>query len=85
MTETLTIVINRAAGSFATSYLVWGKFAAFPECDGDGTFVGEIDIEADETSVTTEWDSPNNSTNWKFIAIPRFLDQVGLPGRLETV
>lgn len=85
MTETLTIIINRAAGSIVTSYLVWGKFGSYPECDGDGTFVGEIDIDADDTSVSYEWDSPNNSTNWRFIAIPKFMEQVGLPGRLEAV
>lgn len=85
MTETLTIVIDRATGSYATSFLVWAKFGAYPECDGDGTFVDEVEIDADEDSVTYEWDSPNNSTNWKFIAIPKFMDQVGLPGRLEAV
>ncbi len=85
MTETLTVIINRAAGSFATSFLVWAKFQSYPETDGDGTFVGEIAIDANEDSVTYDWDSPNNSTDWKFIAIPKYMESVGLPGRLETV
>lgn len=85
MTETLTITINRPSGSYATSFLLWAKFQTFPQTDGDGTFVGEVEIGADEDSVTLEWDSPNNSVDWRFIAIPRFLDQTGLPGRLEAV
>ena len=85
MTETLTFIINRGTGSIVTSYDVWAKFGTYPECDGDGTFVGNYPIDADESSVTGEFDAANNSTNWKFIAVPRFMDQVGLPGRLEAV
>jgi len=84
MTETLTIVIERESGSMATSFLVWAKFRAYPQCDGDGTFVGEIDIDAGDTSVTYEWTTPNNSTEWKFIAIPKYMDQVGIAGNLEA-
>lgn len=85
MTITLNFVIERPAGSIVTSYDVWAKFGSYPECDGDGTFVGNYPIEASDTSVAGEFDAANNSTNWKFIAIPRFMDQVGLPGRIEVV
>ncbi len=85
MTETLTVTINRPSGSYATSFLVWAKYQAYPETDGDGTFVGEYEVEADEDSISFDWDSPNNSTDWKFIAIPKYMESVGLPGRLEAV
>lgn len=82
---TLSFIIERASGSIVTSYDVWAKFGAYPECDGDGTYVGNFPIAADETSVGGDFEAQNNSDNWRFIAIPRFMDQVGLPGRLEAV
>lgn len=85
MTETLTIIIERGDNSMATSFLVWGAYRRYPQCDGDGTFVGEIEIEPSETSVTYEWDTPNNQTEWKFIALPKYLDQVGVPSQLDSV
>jgi hypothetical protein len=85
MTETISIVIDRGTNQMATSFLVWGKYRAYPQNDGDGVFVGEIEITAAETSVTTSWTTPNNSANWKFIAIPKYMDQVGIAGRLEAV
>ena len=85
MTETLTIRIERGDNSMATSFLVWGKFRAFPQCDGDGVFVGDIPISPDETSVSYDWDSPNNQTAWYFIAAPRYQDIVGIFGQLVTV
>lgn len=85
MTETMTITIERSSGSMATSFLVWGKFRAYPQCDGDGVFVGEVEIDADEDSISYEWDTPNNSANWKFIALPKYMDQVGIAGRLEAL
>lgn len=84
MTETLTITIDRGANSMATSFLVWAKFRAFPQTDGDGVFVGEIPIEASESSVSYDWDTPNNQTDWKFICAPRFNELVGLFGQLES-
>ncbi len=85
MTQTLTISIDRGDNDMATSFLVWAKFRAFPVCDGDGTFVGDIAIDAADASVSYDWTTPNNSTLWKFIAIPRYLDQVGIPGQLASV
>lgn len=85
MTETLTIRIDRGDNSMATSFLVWGAFRRVPQCDGDGVFVGEITIEPSETSVSYEWTSPNNSTNWRFIAAPKFNELVGIFGELTNV
>lgn len=85
MTITLNVRIDREDGSIVTSYDVWAKLGAYPECDGDGTFVGNVTIDAGETATYTTYDAANNSTNWKFIAIPRFMDQVGLPGRIDAV
>lgn len=82
---TLNILIERGDNSMATSFLVWGAYRRVPQNDGDGVFVGEVEITAAETSVTYEWDTPNNSANWKFIALPKYMDQVGIPGRLEAV
>lgn len=82
---TLSGIIERASGSFATSFLVWAKFRTYPECDGDGVFVGEVEIDADEDSVGFDWDTPNGSTDWKMIALPRYQQSVGLPGRIEAV
>jgi hypothetical protein len=84
MTETLTIVINRGDNSMATSFLVWGKFRAYPQCDGDGVFVAEVEIEASETVTSYEWDTPNNQLDWKFIAAPKFNEIVGIFGQLES-
>lgn len=85
MTETITISIERGDNSMATSFLVWGKFRSYPQNDGDGVYVGEVEISASEDSVQYEWDTPNNSVDWKFIALPKYMDQVGLPGRLEAL
>jgi hypothetical protein len=85
MTETMTITINRGAKQMATSFLVWGKFRAFPQCDGDGVFVGEVEISSSATSVSTTWDTPNNSPDWKFIAAAKYMDQVGLFGQLASL
>lgn len=85
MTITLDFIIERATGSIVTSYDVWAKFGSYPECDGDGTYVGNFPIEASEDSVAGSFDAANNSENWRFIAIPRFMDQVGMPGRIDPV
>ena len=85
MTETITLVIERGDNSMATSFLVWAKYRTYPQNDGDGVFVGEVEITAAETSVTTTWNTPNNNADWKIIAIPKFMDQVGIPGRIEAV
>ncbi len=84
MTETLTIVIERGTNSMATSFLVWGKFRAYPQCDGDGTFIGEIEIEASADSVSYDWVSPNGQTDWKFISAAKYNEIVGLFGQLEA-
>lgn len=85
MSEIITITILRGDNAMATSFLVWGKYRAYPQNDGDGVFVGDIEITAAETSISYEWTTPNNSANWKFIALPKYMDQVGLPGRLVAV
>jgi hypothetical protein len=79
-----TLIINRATGSFATSFDVWAKEGAFPQNDGDGVFIANVTIDADETSVSyvPTIDDPDS---YKYIAIPRYLDQVGLPGQIEAV
>ena len=84
MTVPLNILINRGDNQMATSFLVWGKYRAYPQTDGDGVFVGEIEIEPSETSVNYDWDPPNGSANWKFIAAPKYMDQVGAFGQLES-
>ena len=84
MTETVTIIIERGDNSMATSFLIWGAYRRYPTTDGDGVFVGEVEITAAETSVSTEWDTPNNSANWKFIAAPKRFEQVGMFSQLES-
>jgi hypothetical protein len=84
MTEILTIIIERGANNMATSFLVWGQKNRYPVTDGDGVFVGELPIEADETEISYDWTSPNNSTAWKFIAAAKYLDQVGIFSQLEA-
>lgn len=82
---TLSIVIERGDNSMATSFLVWGAFRRVPTTDGDGVFVGEIPIDASESSVSYDWTTPNNSANWRFIAAPKFNELVGIFGELTTV
>ncbi len=82
---TLTLLIERGDNSMATSFLVWGAFRRFPQTDGDGVFVGEVEIAPDETEVSTDWDTPNGSANWKFIVAPKFNEIVGIFGQLDTV
>lgn len=84
MTETITIRIERGDNSMATSFLVWGKYRAYPQNDGDGVFVGEIEIDAGDATVSYDWDAPNNNANWKFIAAPKFNELVGIFGQLEA-
>lgn len=85
MTETITIRIERGDNSMATSFLVWGKYRAYPQNDGDGVFVGEIEIDAGDTTVSYDWDTPNNNANWKFIAAPKRQEQVGIFGQLTSM
>lgn len=80
---TVNIVIEKPDGQMATSFLVWAKYRAYPQCDGDGTFVGEVEIGAADTSVIYEWNTPNGQTNWKFIAAPKYMEQVGIFSQLE--
>ena len=84
MTEVLTIIIERGANNMATSFLVWGKKNAYPQCDGDGVFVGDLPIEADETEISYDWTTPNNNISWRFIAAPKYLDQVGIFSQLDA-
>ena len=76
------ITIERGTGSYATSFLLWGKAGAYPQCDGDGTYFGEFPIDSGESEVVIEpdWDEPSL---YKYIALPRYMDSVGLPGRIE--
>ena len=83
MTEVITITVERGDNSMATSFLIWGKFRAFPQCDGDGVFVGDIEISAADSSVSTDWTTPNASADWRFIAAPKYKAQVGLFSQLE--
>jgi hypothetical protein len=84
MTETISITINRGDNQMATSFLVWSAFRRYPTTDGDGVFVGEIEISPSATSVSQDWDSPNNSADWKFICAPKFNEIVGIFGQLES-
>lgn len=84
MTEVLTITIERGDNDMATSFLVWGAFRRYPQNDGDGVFIGEIDILPNETEVSYDWTSPNGSVNWKFIAAPVFQETVGVFSELES-
>jgi hypothetical protein len=68
-------------GGNATSFDVWAKKNVVPENDGDGVFVANVPIAANETSVTYAWTAPSDGS-WKFLAIPRYLDQVGLAGQI---
>ncbi len=85
MMTTLTIIINRGTSQVATSFLVWAKYRAAPQCDGDGVFVGEVEISSSATSVSQDWVTPNGSANWKFICAPKYLDQVGIFGQMVNV
>lgn len=81
---TLSILVERGTNSMATSFLVWAKYRAYPQTDGDGVFVAEVEISPAETEVIYEWDTPNGSDNWKFIAAPKFNEVVGIFGQLEV-
>lgn len=83
MPEVLTITIERGEGDMATSFLVWSAYRRYPQCDGDGVFVGQIDIGPDESSVSYDWTTPNGSANWKCIAAPVFQESVGEFSQLE--
>jgi hypothetical protein len=79
---TFTLFIERGTGSYATSFDVWAKEGSYPECDGDGIYIGNVPIGADEDEVSYE-PTIDDPEDYKYIAIPLYLDQVGLPGRLE--
>ncbi len=82
---TLTLVIPRGDNSMAKSFLVWGAYRRVPQADGDGVFIGELPITAAEDVIYYDWDTPNGSDNWKFIAAPKFDELVGIFGPLTTV
>lgn len=78
-----TIIIERATGSLATSFDVWAKVGGYPENDGDGTFIATVTIDADETEARYV-PTISAASTYKYIALPRYLDQIGLPGQLAT-
>ncbi len=81
----LAFYLYRGEGSATTSFDVWAKFRAYPQCDGDGVFVGNFAISASDDYTLGEWATPNGSANWKFIAFGRYLDQSGMAAQIETV
>ncbi len=84
MTEIITIQIERGASNMATSFLVWGQKGRYPQCDGDGVFVGDLPITAAETEIEYDWTTPNNNADWKFIVASKYSDQVGIFSQLEA-
>jgi len=81
----IAFYLYRGDDSATTSFDVWAKFRAYPQCDGDGVFVGTFDIGANDDYVLGNWNPPNGSSNWKLIAFGRYLDQIGIPSQIETV
>ncbi len=84
MTEVITITVERGDNSMATSFLVWAQFRRPPAMDGDGVFVGDIPISAADSEVSYDWTAPNNNADWRFIAAPKFMEQVGFFATLEA-
>ena len=68
-----------------TSFDVWAKYRSYPQCDGDGVFVGNFPIAASESYILEEWTPPNGSANWKLLALGRYMDQIGIPAQIEPV
>lgn len=65
----ITVAVNRGDDQWVTSYDVWAKIGAYPMQEGDGTFVGNYPIARSATTVTIQYDRPENE-NWLFSALP---------------
>ena len=77
MSVTYQIVIPRATGdTHVLSFDLWAKRESAPNAVGDGIFVGNIVIGADETSVSTTYATPLDG-RYFFLVIPRRNDQIG--------
>ncbi len=81
----LAFYLYRGDDSATTSFDVWAKYRAYPQNDGDGVFVGNFTIGANDDYTLESWITPNGSANWKVIAFGRYLDQIGMPAQIETV
>lgn len=72
-----SITISRPSDDkYTLSYDVWGKRNAPPTAAGDGTFIGNYTIDADESSISLTWTAPTDGL-YKFLYIPLRNDIMG--------
>jgi len=71
MSVTYTVTITRNTNDhYTTSYDVWAKRASVPEAVGDGAFVGNYPILANEASIDVTYATPLDG-QYYFLCIPR--------------
>lgn len=60
------------------SFDIWGRIGIKPICAGDGTYIGNATVEADDATVIYQWTAPVDA-DWQVIAIPLRDDFTGRP------
>lgn len=60
--------IQRNGDQWVTSYDVWAKLGSYPLEEGDGVFVGNVEIEPSQTTTSIALAKPSTE-DWKFAAI----------------
>ncbi len=75
----ISITLTRGTGDVTTqSFNVWAKSTGFPVTDGDGSFVANVPIGTNASSVTYTWTPPANGT-WLFTVTAVRFDVSSLP------
>jgi hypothetical protein len=71
------INLYRYGDEWVTSYDVWAKIGSYPASDGDGVYVGNVEIDPSEDVVAYEWDPPYTG-DWLFSALSIYRRTPGL-------
>jgi hypothetical protein len=77
MTEYQFATIERNNDQWVTSYDVWAKLGSYPQDVGDGVFVGNVEIEPDENTVSITLARPATE-DWYFGALSIYRRAPGL-------
>ena len=73
------VLITRGTGDvYSQSFDLWAQAGRYPICAGDGQYVANVPIDADQDYVAYSWTPPSSGT-WKLIAIPIRHEIRGIP------
>lgn len=82
---TVQFLITRGTGDYySQSFDIWAQSGRYPLQEGDGTYVANVPIEANATSVSYTWTLPGTGTYYG-IAIPIRHEMRGIPVKATNV